>query len=137
METKIKEVVEKYQCPGCVGGNDTSCYIKSSDTLACDKHYAGTTIFPRVGRIFLGLPQGFCRLGPDEDIKIWIYKHTNDWTFDKFNVAVWKHRTKEGHILVRTFMPRLNQGSIQIFIEGDFDKIKATEITDKDIEKMD
>jgi len=135
MKEEVKNAIEEYQCSGCVSGPGVDCF-EDSDTLSCKKHCAGT-ILSGIGKIFLGLPKGFHRLGPDNKMPIWIYEDVKDFEYSKFNIAVWKHKTKKGHIFVRGLMPRINQSFLQIFLAGDFDSIKALEITEKDIKEMD
>ncbi len=136
MKESIKKVVEKYQCCGCVCGSNIDCFEKS-DTLSCEKHCAGTRIYPMVGKVFLGLPTGFNRLGLQEKMPIWMYEDVKDFKYDKFNIPAWKHKTKEGHIFVRGLSPRINNAFLQIFLKGDFSSIKALEITTKDMKEMD
>ena len=131
MNITNKELIEEYQCPGCVCGSDVTCgKYKKSDTLACGGHCAGTTV-SGIGRIFLGMPKGFNRLGPDKDLTIWIYDNIKDFTYDKFNIPVWKYKNSNGHIFVRGIMPRLNQAFLQIFKSGNFINIDAYEVTDE------
>lgn len=137
MERKIVEVIECYQCPGCVCGMDISCY-KKGEGLACVKHVAGTRLFPYVGLIFLGLPVGFCRLGQVEETEISIFACFADgWGYNKFNVPVWKHLDEHGNTLVRGISPRVNQPWIHIFIGDCLNKIDCLEITSEDISEMD
>jgi len=133
----VKKMVEEYQCPGCVCGNDTSCYEKS-DNLACSKHVVGTVASGHVGKFFLGLPTGFCRLGFFEDMKIDIFKNISDgWGFDFLNVPVWKHLDKNGNTLVRGICPRINMPFIHIFIGNVLDEIDCFEITKTHLDGMD
>ena len=136
MDDKQKFMIETYQCPGCVGGCDIECFEKS-DSLACGKHVAGTTIMPRIGRIFLGLPTGFCRFCRDET-KIHIYKDLkHDWVYDKFNIPVWQHLDEHGNTLVRGISPRLDFTWIHIYIGDWLHRIICQEITQTDIDEMD
>ena len=48
MDDIQKDMIETYQCPGCVCGYNISCFEKS-DSLACGKHVPATTIMPVVG----------------------------------------------------------------------------------------
>lgn len=135
MDQKVKEVIKKIQCPGCMDGDFDTCFSPNEHGEGCGAHYAGTIIIP-IGKIFLGLPKGFCRLGEMESMKPRIFRQYND-SYDKFNVPVWKHRTKEGLVLVRGLKPRLNTPFIDVFIEDCFDKINCMEITEDDIDAMD
>jgi hypothetical protein len=154
MKPEIKAAIEKYQCPGCVAGMDTSCF-EPSQGVGCGRHCAGTRLMPVVGLIWLGMPTGFNRLGPVENNhKLYIWesldqlngnraaarvesvKDIPQW-YDKFNVPVWKHRTKEGHVLVRGLHPRTNAPFSQIILSDEgFDQIPCAEITEADIAEM-
>lgn len=134
---KTKLMVEEYQCPGCVVGSSFECYENNGIGVECTKHIVGTTIFPRIGRIFLGMPKGFCRLGQDDALKINIFNHTDEFVYDWLNVPVWKHLDKHGNTLVRGISPRINSPFLHIFI-GDFmNKIDCHEITENDLGKID
>jgi len=138
MKKEIKKMIEIYQCPGCVCGSDISCYEKS-DGLECEKHVAGTRM-SNVGRFFLGMPKGFCRLGACENTKISIFENFEDkpgWDYDKFNIPVWKHLDKYGNTLIRGLCPRTNYPFLHIFMGNCLDKIDCLEITQKDIDGMD
>ena len=89
MKTEVKNAIEQYQCSGCVGGSDISCYEKGYNQ-ECDKHVAGTMV-SGIGSILLGMPKGFNRLGPAKhDVKIYIFENCEDsWCDDKFNIAIW------------------------------------------------
>jgi len=128
--------VETYQCSGCVGEADMSCY-EASDDFACKKHCAGT-IITGTGRIFLGMPIGFNRLGAQEETTIYIFESLADgWEYDMYNIPVWKHLNDNGHTLVRGLCPRTNYAWIHIFLEDCIDKIECREISNADIMKMD
>lgn len=76
----VVDMVEKFQCPGCVSGSDTTCgnYVPvtqsgfSDDAKAswCDGHTLGTSLFGSTGMLHmaLGLPKGFNRSGQTLDI---------------------------------------------------------------------
>ena len=138
MTKTTKSAIEEYQCPGCVVGGDISCF-KKGDSLACSKHLAGTLIRPGVGKVFLGMPAGFNRLGPVEEMKIRIYNsyEESDWKYDKWNIPVWKHLNKKGHTIVRGITPRTNHPFIHIFLSDCMDEIDCLEITEEDINYMD
>ncbi|MBL3529638.1 MAG: hypothetical protein JMN27_18295 [gamma proteobacterium endosymbiont of Lamellibrachia anaximandri] len=133
----VSAVIEEYQCPGCVCGSDTECYEKG-ETEECKKHVAGTMIMPVVGKVFLGMPTGFNRIGPVEKMQMFVFKEFVDgWGYDKFNVPVWKRLDKNGNTLVRGMNPRINFPFLHVFIGNHLDKIDCLEITDVDIEGMD
>jgi len=138
METIIKNAIEEYQCSGCMTGCDITCFKPNSiGGIGCGNHYAGTMI-SFIGKIFLGMPIGFNRLGKNESLKPMIYKSFDecDW-YDKFNIPVWKYLSKDGHTFVRGFIPRRNDSFIHIFLENCIDKINCLELTQEDIDAMD
>lgn len=142
MNDNLKKAVEEYQCPGCVTGSDISCYENASTVgSACSSHCAGTRITPYLGRIFLGMPKGFNRLGESDTASIIIFNDAahqrNDFLYDKLNVPVWKYKNSNGDVFVRGLIPRLNNPFLHIIIGGNIDSIDCLEITQKDIEGMD
>lgn len=140
MEEKHKIAVEEYQCPGCVCGMDISCY-KPSEDIACERHVAGTMIYPIIGSVFLGMPKGFNRLGRPYEGKLFnlnIFDNFNDgWDYDMFNVPAWKHKDKHGNTIVRGLNPRFNRPFLHIFLEDCIDRILCFQITDLDLDGMD
>lgn len=138
MKADIKSAVEEYQCSGCVCGSDTGCYEGQEGSLSCGKHVAGTNIFPHVGRIFLGLPNGFNRFGSSDNLKMHVFQSLSDgWGYDLFNIPVWKHLNSNGHTIVRGMSPRINDPWIHIFLGNYIGEIDCLEVTDSDIEGMD
>jgi hypothetical protein len=143
MDKKLKIAVESYQCPGCVVGGDTECYEKCQYGVGCGKHVAGTTIFPNVGKIFLGMPKGFNRTGPFNDMRLEIYNTYEDYFSgfgkdkSKFNIVCWKHLNKSKHTLIRGLSPRVNRPYLIVILEDCMDKIEGEVITKEDIEEMD
>lgn len=139
MKKLIKESIEEYQCSGCVSGSDVSCF-KSNETggVGCGKHHAGT-IGTGIGNFFLGMPIGFNRLGEYRKLKPNIYEtfDSSDWKYNMWNIAVWKHLSKEGHTFVRGMMPRKNEPFIHVYLENCMDKINCLEISQNDIDEMD
>jgi hypothetical protein len=137
---KIKNAVEEYQCPGCIVGCNASCYEKDKYSESCKKHSAGTLV-SGIGKIFLGMPTGFNRLGVgfgnEIEPKIRIFEKYDEIFYDFFNVPVWKHLTENKHTLVRMISPRINITTVDIFLEDCMDKIKCIEVTKEDIDKMD
>jgi hypothetical protein len=134
--------IERYQCPGCVVGGDIDCY-ECEDTygIQCTRYVCGTMIVPIVGKIFLGMPKGFCRLGEDRNQKIQIfndYKHLKEgWTYGTYNVPVWKYKDEHENILIRGLSPRINKPFLHIILEDCFDEIDCIEITEDEINEMD
>jgi len=139
LSKKVKAAVEEYQCSGCVGGSDTSCYEAAQFHAGCERHVAGTIFAPHIGSILLGMPKGFNRLGllgAKQPICIFKTFADSSYTFDKYNVPVWK-MVLNGHTFVRGISPRINMPFILVFLEDCADKIDCLEITEKDLEEMD
>lgn len=135
-----EKTIKEYQCSGCVLGEYPECYEQDHSGIGCKAHCAGT-IASGIGRLFLGLPTGFNRVGFNEKTKIWIFDSYSDleekWVYDKFNVPVWKYVNEHKHTLVRVFLPRINHSEIHIILEDCKDKINCLEIDQADIEEMD
>ena len=90
------------------------------------------------GKILLGMPKGFNRLGQADKVGLFIYRtFVERGEYNKFNVPVWKHLTKDGHTIVRGICPRLSWPWIHIFLENCITKIECLEITEKDMKEMD
>ena len=139
MDRNISVAVERYQCSGCISGGDTSCFKVNENAggVGCGEHFAGT-IISDIGKVFLGLPKGFNRLGNLENMKPIIFNSFSDWGYyDNFNRPVWKHLDKHGNTLVRGLMPRRNEPFLHIFLENCLSKINCLEISNKDIDEMD
>jgi len=134
---RIDEAVQEYQCIGCVNGSYPDCY-KTNDNLACNSHCAGTMASGGIGRSFLGLPIGFCRLGVCDKTKIYLFENIKaGWGYNKFNVPVWKHLDKHGNTIVRGMCPRINDPWIHIYLGNFLKDIDCIEIMQEDIEDMD
>lgn len=137
MEKNIKKAIENYQCAGCMVGGDTSCFHTDNIGIGCGQHYSGTSI-GGIGKIFLGLPKSFSRLGDSKDMRPKIFNKFSEYgNYDKWNVACWKYKNEEGHTLVRGLMPRRNEPFIHIFLEDCLDKVNCYELTEEDINYMD
>lgn len=144
MEIRVKKAIERYQCSGCISGSDTSCFKENeiAGGVGCGKHLSGTTIIG-IGKVFLGLPKGFNRLGRLGDMKPIIFNNFKEFSesgwgsYEKFNRPVWKHLDEHGNTLVRGLMPRRNEPFLHIFLENCIDKIDCLEISQEDINEMD
>lgn len=136
---EINKIIEKYLCPGCVNGCDSSCYEKSSYSHSCKKHCAGTMSFS-TGTILLGMPTGFCRYGENKiDICVfesWREQPKGQYGYEKYNIPCWMHFDGEC-TLVRGLSPRVNRSFIDIFNGDVREKINCLEITERDMEEMD
>lgn len=139
MEKEIEEAIKDYQCAGCISGPSLTCFEKSEiGGIGCKKHYSGTNIMPGIGKIFLGMPKGFDRLGHQKDMKVTIFKtqeqQEEEWEYDEYNIAIWKHQNEKNHIFIRGYMPRLNLGFIHVILNGNYEEYQGKEI---DITKID
>lgn len=141
MKKEFEAAIKDYQCPGCISGPYPDCFEQQDGSIGCGKHRAGTMALPGIGKLFLGLPKGFCRLGQQRDMQPYIFESLEQqhkqWEYDCFNIPVWKYKNEKGHILVRGYMPRVNTGFLHIILKGDIDEINCLEITEKDIAEMD
>ena len=144
MTNEIKAAVEEYQCPGCLCGSGVEgCYRKSTISgSGCGKHTAGTHIMPG-GTIYLGMPIGFCRIGPiDQSVCPMLVFTTpeefnEEWTgYDVFNIPVWKHLNENGHTLVRGLSPRNNMPFIHVHLYNCMDKVNCPEVTQEITQQM-
>lgn len=133
-----KEAVKEYQCLGCMDGSYPDCYkTEAGYSISCRKHFAGTIIGGQ-GKIFLGMPKAFNRLGHYEKMRVNVYEDYNeDVVFDKFNVPVWKHLDEYGNTLVRGLRPRLNEPFIDVILGNHLDKIDCIEISREELLAMD
>lgn len=137
MNEKLKFAIKEYQCSGCMCGHNLECFEENNQQgVGCGKHYAGT-IIGGIGKIFLGIPKGFNRLGHQENLKPIIFDCFDENYYNMFNVPVWKHLDEHGNTLVRGIMPRRNEPFIHIYVGNYLDKINCLEITKDDIDKMD
>uniref|UniRef100_A0A6H1ZVK0 Uncharacterized protein n=1 Tax=viral metagenome TaxID=1070528 RepID=A0A6H1ZVK0_9ZZZZ len=134
----IKEAIKEYQCPGCVNGPFPDCFENNTGYDQCDNHHAGTMI-SGIGSIFLGMPNGFNRKGSCESTKIWLFEsfETSHWTYDKFNIPIWKHLDPFGNTIVKGICPRLNNIWIHIFLGDCIDKIECINLLQAEIDDMD
>lgn len=144
MDKKVSVAVERYQCSGCISGHNTSCFKEDENAggVGCGKHLAGTMIIG-IGKVFLGLPNGFNRLGHLDNMKPVIFKSFKEFTetswkeYNNFNRPVWKHLDEHGNTLVRGLMPRRNEPFLHIFLENCISQIDCLEISKEDIDQMD
>lgn len=142
------DMIEEFQCPGCVCGNNTSdCRaFKPYDDMSapfsfcCTAHVPGTTAFPG-GKMCLGLPKGFNKTGNQrwEDYTPSFYvrlfdspeKHP-EW--DVFNVPVWA-KEENGYLFVRTFCPRTNRSFVDVIKGGTLAMVpNAINVTELDMD---
>lgn len=136
---EFEKDIKKLQCVGCVQGSFPECYIKSNKGIGCASHASGTVVFP-IGKIFLGMPKGFCRLGVNQDLKMFIFKDAEqqktEWPYGTFDMPVWKYLYGK-YILIRGFQPRINCGFLHVILNGNISDYEGYRVTKKDIEYMD
>ena len=136
-----EDAVKEYQCSGCVGGPYEKCFTKKPDGAGCAKHCPGTMMMP-IGKIFLGMPRGFNRLGAVEKMPLDIFesieKKNEQWgTFDDMNIPTWKYLDGFGNTFVRGHSPRTN-GTFTMVIMGDCrEAINCFEVTNELMKKID
>ena len=130
-DNKLKVLVEKFQCPGCVTGSDTTCGefapVPCATGGACRSHVPGTIVMG-VGTIYSGMPKGFNRVGVRETYKpadmtrdyIPLMFYTKDekprW-HETFYKPIWA-LVKDGFLFVRTFEPRIGRACIAVIKGG-------------------
>ena len=90
-EKEAPKEVKKYQCLGCIS-EGKGCYECDTDgDISCSKHISGT-FTNYAGKIFLGMPKGFNRLGCNRLQRINIFENYSNmkinWGYDKLNVPV-------------------------------------------------
>jgi len=139
MDKQVQVVIEKYQCVGCVCGSNISCYKPRTLGVGCSKHCAGTSI-AGIGRVFLGLPKGFNRLGNQDTLIPFVFESHEqqeaEFPYDSLNVPVWKH--KDGDVvIVRGYQPRVNTGFIHIIMNGDIEQINCIKMSADDLGNID
>ena len=140
MDAEEKDLIEEFQCPGCVCGSDTDCKAFVFESLPnmfrCKAHVPGTTIAPG-GRVSLGLPKGFNKVGlliemqsGDRSTNIRFMKDPLN-EYDHLNVPVWAME-KDGFLFVRTMCPRLNYTYVDIIKNGKINTIcpQAIDVAD-------
>jgi hypothetical protein len=121
--TKL-EMVENFQCPGCVCGSDTKCGNFRTEPLtpndgACQNHVAGTYVMSK-GKLCLGLPTGFNQVGilPKElKSNIRLFESFDPTLYNHLNVPVWAME-KDGFLFVRCFCPRKNYSFVDVINGG-------------------
>ena len=132
----MNEWIKEYQCPGCIK-DDNDCFIQGEIGISCITHHPATYV-SNVGKIFLGLPKGFNRIGTVTDMNINIF-HTDkpDKQYNIFNIPVWKYINEAGHTIVRGIMPRINTPFIHIYLYDCVKEINCIEITQEMLKSID
>jgi len=105
-----------------------------------------------IGKIFLGMPKGFDRMGLIDKMPLHIFESfetfKKEWNrpsingatssgYDEWNVPVWKFLDERGNTLVRGLSPRVNSPFLHLILEDCRDKISCLEVTKEMHEGMD
>lgn len=141
--TTVKQMIEKFQCPGCVAGSDTRCGSYKSDEKPgdmCTSHVIGT-VMSGAGNIALGLPRGFNRSGYCVEkkfthnkmlIRFWPKGTLPEWNV--FNIPVWV-KTQDGYMFVRTYSPRVGWTYVDVIEDGTIESaVGAQNVTDLEMD---
>jgi ribosomal protein S27E len=128
-----EEAVKEYQCPGCMSGPYERCFSQKDGSVGCSNHCAGTLVVP-LGKIFLGMPKGFCRMGSSDRMPLDIFesieqKDDDYGKYDKWSVPAWKHLDEHGNTLVRGLCPRTNGTFVHVILGDCRDKIECFEVS--------
>jgi hypothetical protein len=128
----LREMVEKFLCPGCSCGMDVTCgkYDPSTDYgHMCSGHVLGTSLNLSI-KFALGMPKGFNRSPPDEGKKSGMLKmnirlfnneiKTPEW--DNLNVPVWAMEY-DGFLFVRTYCPRIADQYVDVIENGSLEMV--------------
>jgi hypothetical protein len=133
------DMVKKFQCLGCTSGgantleecgdiNPSPGTGHPASCWNCDNHSAGT-FMSGVGKIYLGMPKGFNRVGLNaltysqeqhKAIRLWTKAPDDLW--NRLNVPVWATEY-EGYLLVRTYSPRINMTYLDVVKDGALDMV--------------
>lgn len=136
MDDKLQIAVENYQCAGCVNGSFPECYKKHVWGSGCDNHTAGTHL-SGIGKIFMGLPKGFNRLGPNTQTRVIIHEKYDATLYDKWNIPVWKFLDENHNTILRVISPRTNMTSVHVILENCMGQIKCQAVNKKMHDFMD
>lgn len=142
-----EEMIKKFQCPGCVGGPDPktceSFKLNEEYGFKCGGHVMGTTI-NLMTHIALGLPKGYNRSGPRDDmtrtrntlsLALWEKKGSLP-AWDKLNVPVWASE-QEGFLFVRSYSPRTDRTRIDVVEGGTMALVPGALDTNKFVDEFD
>ena len=109
----MNEMVENFQCPGCMLGSDTKCGKFKDEGKGCESHTPSTRFLGMDVMIALGLPKGFNRVRELNDghegwkHKVQLFPAGEALNYDHLNVPVWAI-TEDGFTFVRVYLPRLD-----------------------------
>ena len=138
-QMSIIRAIKTYQVPGDIGNFDKDDYKTEDGGVGWKDHHPATYI-SGIGKIYLGMPKPFSRLGEFNDMTLHIFKDYEQYiTFFKlpYNVPCWKFLDEYGNTLVRGLMPRINRPFICVVLGDCMDKINCVEISKEEAETMD
>lgn len=138
---KKLKMIEELQCPGCTLGANTLCDSFEEEEgplnhpyFKCRNHSAGTRLLG-VGKILLGFPRGFNRIGESTAAEVvrFFEKVEDSWGTDvnnPFDFPVWKAK-HDGRVFLRVVSPRVGRVQIHaIDSEDGFKDIDCRDVTD-------
>lgn len=121
MNETQKEMIKKFQCPGCSNECDPEELEFEASGFMCKKHCPGTAMYNGSGmhKLWIGLPKGFDRVPcGQEKLCVLLYESLEKWDecdrhkrldkderMYKLNVPVWQYE-KDGYLFVKSFSPR-------------------------------
>jgi hypothetical protein len=140
-----KEMIQNFQCSGCMSGSDTNCGCfelrehDSNGSFYCHKQYAGTTFLPG-GKVYLGLPKGFNKVGDisndvnnkrTTNIRLFENDSVVKQTYNFLNIPVWAMQ-QDGYLFIRCYSPRVNISYVDVIKGGILQEIcpKALDVAD-------
>lgn len=117
---EVHDAIKQFQCVGCVSGPDPAtcpAFKPSAFHDGCESHCAGTTVMPG-GRINLGLPKGFDKVGalPEgqhTNVRLYLISASVPWNY--LNIPVW-YQFDGTWTYVRTACPRIGQQYADVFL---------------------
>lgn len=146
----VEDMIQRFQCPGCMLGSDITCGEYQIDIFShggakCKSHALGTLIGFN-NAIAIGMPKGFNKPGfniseKDEfrcrgSMSIRLYDSDDIMTWDKYNVPVWALE-QDGFLFVRTYCPRINTGYIDVVQGGTLALVPEAMDVSEFIDQMD
>jgi hypothetical protein len=160
----MKDMVEKFQCPGCVAGINAQCGAfdlqgTPQEGQTCAGWRPGTTSVG-IGSIALGLPKGFNHLGclrfaqeaaakkKRHSLVIRLFTRDvyqemlhqpadePDLLSSDLNVPVWAME-EDGYLFVRMFAPRVGWHWIDVIRDGTLDMVPQAIDVGRFKDKMD
>lgn len=131
MNDTQREMIMNFQCPGC-SADCVSCSNCDFDDLGngmfrCSNHSAGT-IMGGVGKIALGLPKGFNKVGAvgnnltEFSTNVRLVENPESTQYNFFNMPIWAME-EDGYLFVRCYCPRINFGYVDVIKGGTIEEV--------------